>query len=116
MPEKKLYRTAALISAGCALLAAAVFWGTGHGSTALAIGFLAGLVCSQLGLWLFFRAWGAQPDKGRVLLLYGAHVAVVFGSILVCMFVPGVDALGAVVPQLFPIPVLALLFALQKGD
>ena len=38
-----------------------------------------------------------------------------FGAVLLAMLLPFADALGVLIPQLFPIVVLAVLLAIQKN-
>lgn len=79
---------------------------------AFLLGSALGFVCMALGIRLFFAAWHAAPDQAKVARNYGLRLAVVFGSVALALFVPFVDALGVLLPQLFPIPVLAVLMLL----
>ena len=47
---------------------------------------------------------------------YLVRLAVVFGAVVLALFVPFADALGVLVPQLFCLPVLAVRLALEKKE
>ena len=81
---------------------------------ALPGGFIYGLCIAALALFLFYKAWRAAPNGPRVALWYALRLAAVFGGVALALFVPGVSALGAVIPQILQTPVLAVLFALGK--
>lgn len=117
MPTRWNYWCTAAVSLGLSALVWLALSAGGKGGDALLPGFLLGAGVCLLALWLFFKAWRAAPDKSYVMLFYLLRVALVFGSILAAMFFPGIDALGVLVPQLFPMPVLAIrmLFPEKKG-
>ena len=60
------------------------------------------------------RAWGAAPDVQGVVCWYLLRLGIVFGTVVLALFVPFIDALGVLVPQLFCLPVLAVRLALEK--
>lgn len=45
---------------------------------------------------------------------YLLRLGIVFGTVVLALFVPFIDALGVLVPQLFCLPVLAVRLALEK--
>lgn len=116
MPTGKLLCRCLAIANALSVLTGVLLWTFGRGTAALALGFGLGAGTASLGLWLFFCAWRAAPDGGGVALYYVLRLAVVFGGVLAALFVPAVDALGVIVPQFFPVPVLAVLLALEKEE
>ena len=63
-----------------------------------------------------FRAWGAAPNASGVVCWYLLRLGIVFGAVVLALFVPFADALGVLVPQLFCLPVLAVRLALEKKE
>ena len=101
-----------------ALLAAAVLGAVaafgGRGTAAFALGGGAGLAAALTAHACLFRAWGAAPDVQGVVCWYLLRLGIVFGAVVLALFVPFIDALGVLVPQLFCLPVLAVRLALEK--
>ncbi|MEG0768598.1 MAG: hypothetical protein RSG59_01640 [Ruthenibacterium sp.] len=114
MPSQKLlYKAMGCTLAAGALLCAVAGFLRGW-TAALLLGSALGLLCSALGLRLFFAAWRAAPHGGSVALYYVLRLAIVFGSVFAAMLIPAVDALGVLLPELPVIPILALMLALEK--
>ena len=60
------------------------------------------------------KAFEAAPDAAAVTKWYLLHAACVFVPVVFAMLVSFPDALGMVIPQLFPVVSLAVLLALEK--
>ena len=116
MKDRKLFCKAALCSLLCsAILCSAVYFLNGQSARFLASSLL-GAACSILALRLSFATWQAAPNGGSVAMFYMLRLVVVFGSVLAAMFLPAVDALGILLPELFPVPVLAIFMALEDAS
>lgn len=81
------------------------------------------LVCGALGLCFaalatlcLERCWASAPDAGRAAVWYVLHLACELGPVLAAMLLPFADALGVLIPQLFPVPALAVLLAVKKPE
>lgn len=81
------------------------------------------LVCGALGLCFaalatlcLERCWASAPDAGRAVVWYVLHLACELGPVLAAMLLPFADALGVLIPQLFPVPALAVLLAVKKPE
>ena len=105
------YLTGAVLAA--AVLGAVAAFG-GRGTAAFALGGGAGLAAALAAHACLFRAWGAAPDMQGVVCWYLLRLGIVFGAVVLALFVPFIDALGVLVPQLFCLPVLAVRLALEK--
>ena len=106
------YAVGALLSAGilCAVVVLA-------GRSPVACGLLgggAGLLVALVAHVCLFRAWAAAPSASGVACWYALRLVLVFGAVAAALFVPFVDALGVLLPQLFCLPVLAVRLALEK--
>jgi uncharacterized membrane protein HdeD (DUF308 family) len=77
------------------------------------LGFAVGLLVCAAAMALFCKAWGAAPHMGAVVVWYMLRVVVVFGAVAAAVFVPSLDAVGVLIPQLFALPALAALVALN---
>ena len=73
-----------------------------------------GAAASVLSLYWLCRAMESAPSLSRVVTFYCLHLAAEFGVVLLALFVPVYSPLGALVPQLFCVPVLAVCFFLEK--
>lgn len=109
-----------------------LFWKAGLVSNALALGvmvclafsgkadlvrwlsFAAGVGVSALALVCLYKAIGAAPQQSAVITWYLLRLVCEFGAVLGAMLLPFADALGVLIPQLFPIFVLAAMLALKK--
>ena len=111
--ERQTYLTGAALAA--AVLGAVAAFG-GRGTAAFALGGGAGLAVALAAHACLFRAWGAAPNASGVVCWYLVRLAVVFGAVVLALFVPFADALGVLVPQLFCLPVLAVRLALEKKE
>lgn len=107
------YLTGAALAA--AVLGAVAAFG-GRGTAAFALGGGVGLAVALAAHACLFRAWGAAPNASGVVCWYLLRLAVVFGAVVLALFVPFADALGVLVPQLFCLPVLAVRLALEKKE
>ena len=67
---------------------------------------------------LFWQTYliGAAPNASGVVCWYLLRLGIVFGAVVLALFVPFADALGVLVPQLFCLPVLAVRLALEKKE
>ena len=72
------------------------------------------MAAACLALYCLYRVITAAPDKTASITWYLLRLAVEFGAVLLAMLLPFADALGVLIPQLFPIFVLAVLLAIQK--
>ena len=115
--RKKLFWQTYLIGAvlAAAVLGAVAAFG-GRGTAAFALGGGAGLAAALAAHACLFRAWGAAPDVQGVVCWYLLRLGIVFGAVVLALFVPFIDALGVLVPQLFCLPVLAVRLALEKKE
>ena len=114
MPTKKLYTVslAAVLCCCAAVFAAFCVFGEMH--LPLASGFLVGTVSAAIGHTLFFKAWKSAPNGAKVAFFYVLRVIIVVCTVLAALAVSEQAALGAIIPQLFPVPVLAVIMALSK--
>ncbi len=114
MPTKKLYALslAAVLCCCAAVFAAFCVFGKMH--LPLAAGFLVGTVSAAIGHALFFKAWQSAPNGAKVALFYISRVIVIVCTVLAALAFSEQAALGAIIPQLFPVPVLAVIMALSK--
>lgn len=113
MSERKICVRGAVICLLLSLLVWVGLYAGGLRTRALVLGFVLGLCVMVASIVLLGRTWRAGPEKGPVAFLYGARVVLIFGSVIAALFLPFVDALGVIVPQLFPGPVLAVLLAMD---
>ncbi|MDD3428774.1 MAG: hypothetical protein PHG02_02060 [Oscillospiraceae bacterium] len=81
----------------------------------LLLGVSIGVAVAWISIWMFYKAI-ADKNKGRTLvaLWYGARVALIFGSVVLSLFVPQISSLGVILPQLFPTPIMAIFMAIEK--
>jgi hypothetical protein len=115
MPTKKLYLISLLSLLACAGAAFAGFWVFGKMNVALGVGFLVGAVAAGAGHTLFFKAWHSAPNGSKnVALYYGARVAIIFLTVIITLLISRQAALGAIIPQLFAVPVLAVTAVFSK--
>ncbi len=114
MPTKKLYFMTLTVSVAFSVIVAFFLEQT----MLLWISFLIGILISALTLWMFFKAWNAAPDSTVVVTWYAVRAVITFGSIIIAMFQTFPIAIGVLVPQLFPVPLLAVFMILgkRKGD
>lgn len=110
MPTKKLYFTTLAVSALLSVIVALFLEKT----ALLWIGFSVGILISVLTLWMFFKAWQAAPNGTAVMTWYALRAVISFGSIVIAMFLSFPVAIGVLVPQLFPVPLLAIFMILGK--
>ncbi|WP_367924349.1 hypothetical protein [uncultured Ruthenibacterium sp.] len=73
-----------------------------------------GFCVSVLALWLLFKAWDRAPNLSAVGAFYALRVMVEFGAVIVSLFIPAADPIGVLIPQLFGLPILAILMAIEK--
>ena len=107
---KTLGISALLVIATGVLLALAGYFSAARG-ICMAVGFLV----STVALRLLFKAWESAPQLSAVGAFYILRLLVEFGAVLVSLFIPGVDPVGVLIPQLFGLPVLAVLMAIDKN-
>ncbi len=112
--RKKIFYKTWAISAGLAALVMLCLLAAGKAGPLRLVSFALGLGTAALALWCFARAWQSAPDTAQVVTWYILRLICEFVPVLVAMFVPFLDALGILIPQLFPIFVLAVLLVLQK--
>lgn len=111
---KKLFWKAWGVSAGASAVVFAAMGTAGYVDALRIFSALLGLGFAAAGLWCLAKAFSAAPDASEVTKWYLLHAACVFLPVLFCMLVSFPDALGVLIPQLFPVPALAVLLALQK--
>ena len=114
MKNKKLFYKAEGICAALTALAALCFYASDAMDAARAAGLVAGVLAGALSLYWLCRAMESAPSLSRVVTFYCMHLAAEFGVVLVALFLPPLDAIGALVPQMFCVPVLAACFFLEK--
>lgn len=114
MAHWKLFGKTLAISAVAVLLTAVVLGFAGWFSPARGVGMAVGFLVSVLALWLLFKAWDSAPRLSAVGAFYVLRLLVEFGAVLVALVIPGADAVGVLIPQLFGLPVLAILMAIEK--
>lgn len=86
-----------------------------QGGTPFILGLLIGIAVQIAALYCLFRAWKSAPSASRVVLWYILRVALIGISIITCAFIPTiVNAVPVIVAQLFAVPILAVLLAVQK--
>ncbi len=75
-----------------------------------------GLLCSAGAMLCFFKSWKSAPNSAMVALYYVLRILLVFGSVIVFVFLPFGNALGAIIPHLPSIPVITftMLFINNK--
>ncbi len=105
---------AGLISALLALGVMACLQASGMGGAARWGSLFIGIGVSWAALYCLWRVLGAVPDKTACITWYLLRLAVEFGAVLAAMVLPFADALGVLIPQLFPIMVLAVLAAVGR--
>lgn len=113
MQKKTFWRAVLAVIVLCGVTAGVMYL-AGHLPVARMAGFVAGIVFGAAGLWALQAAGRSAPKKGHAAVFYVLHVALTFGPILVAMFVPGFDALGVLIPQLFCVPAFAVCALLEK--
>lgn len=116
MTRQRLLQTATAISAALGVLLCAAVYVFFHRTAGFLCGSALGLLCGVAALWMFFKMWRAAPDKSAAMQWYVLRLCVTLGSVLLAMVLPFVDALGVLLPQLFPMPVLAVCMTLYKGE
>ncbi|MEG1446125.1 MAG: hypothetical protein RSC58_02535 [Ruthenibacterium sp.] len=114
MPSRKLYFKTCAASMACAALVWLGFFLCNKNTLPFAVGFLCGAAVAAGTLWLFFKAWRSAPNGGMVALWYALRIVLTVASIGLALAFSSTAALGILLPQLFPIPILALFLALQK--
>lgn len=114
MKNKKLYLKSEAAGLALTALAAVCFAASDALGASRAAGLAAGAAAAALSLYWLCRAMESAPSLSRVVTYYCLHLAAEFGVVLVALFVPQLDPVGALVPQLFCVPVLAACFFLEK--
>ena len=114
--RRKLCRKAFGLSCAASAVVALVMLAAGGMTQARWLGFAAGLAVCAGALALFGRAWGSAPNGAAVAVWYLLRMALVFGAVIAVVFVPWLDAVGVLVPQLFGLPALAILMVLGKRN
>lgn len=105
---------AGLLSAVLALAVGGCLQLSGLADAARWAGLGVGIAVSWAALYCLWRVLAAVPDKTACVAWYLLRLAAEFGAVLAAMLLPFADALGVLIPQLLPIPVLAVLLAVQK--
>ena len=85
-------------------------------SLSASLGFALDLCFAALATLCLERCWASAPDAGRAAVWYVLHLACELGPVLAAMLLPFADALGVLIPQLFPVPALAVLLAVKKPE
>ena len=111
---KALFWKAWGITAAATALILAVMWAMNYAGWLRVFSALLGLGFAAAGLWCLAKAFEAAPDAAAVTKWYLLHAACVFVPVVFAMLVSFPDALGMVIPQLFPVVSLAVLLALEK--
>lgn len=111
---KKQMVKAGLISTLAAMAVMGCLQGAGMGGAVRWASFAFGVLVSWIALYCLYRVLGAVPDKTACIVWYLLRLAAEFGAVLAALFLPFADALGVLIPQLFPILVLAVLMAVGK--
>ena len=114
MKNRKLFGKAVVISLALTAVAVLCFFAADAMNWPLVRGFGIGAAASVLSLYWLCRAMESAPSLSRVVTFYCLHLATEFGVVLLALFVPVYSPLGALVPQLFCVPVLAVCFFLEK--
>ena len=112
MNKKTAFITAAVVPLGTLV----VLWLLkAQADASLLIGTGIGVLVAWTSIWMFYKTIFVK-DKGGSLVAfwYGARVVITFGSIILSLFVPWMSSLGVIVPQLFPIPVIAIFMITEK--
>ena len=112
---KRQVVAAGAISTALALAVMACLAAYGMGGLRRWLSFAAGVAAACLALYCLYRVITAAPDKTASITWYLLRLVVEFGAVLLAMLLPFADALGVLIPQLFPIFVLAVLLAVQKN-
>ncbi len=73
-----------------------------------------GLLCSAGSVLCFFASWRSAPKGFKVALFYMLRLFLIFGSVIIFVFLPFNNALGAILPHLPTMPITALFMALNK--
>ncbi len=73
-----------------------------------------GIICSAISLLCFFASWKSAPNGALVALFYALRLFFVFGSVIVFVFLPFGNALGAILPHLPTVPIIALFIAVRE--
>ena len=108
LKNRKLFCKAEAGGLALTLLAAVCFAASGALDAVRAAGLAAGAAAAALSLYCLCRAMESAPELSRVVTWYCLHLAAEFGIVLIALFVPVLDPVGALVPQLFCVPVLAV--------
>ncbi|MEF9969640.1 MAG: hypothetical protein RR867_06030 [Ruthenibacterium sp.] len=114
MPDEKTYCSTLFASVFCTGIVWLGFFICHKSVFALNIGFLLGTLVTAGTLRLFFMAWRAAPNGGMVALWYALRIVLTVASIGAALVFSGTAALGVLLPQLFPIPLLALFLIFRK--
>ncbi len=80
------------------------------------IGSAFGLISAALSVWLFFKSWCSAPSKTSVIVYHCLRALVVFGSVIIALFVPFFNALATILPHLTTMPLVALFIAFYKNN
>lgn len=113
---KPLFIKAGLISNALALVVMGCLALSGKADAVRWLSFAAGVGAAVLALWCLYKAIGAAPQQSAVITWYLLRLLCEFGAVVGAMLLPFADALGVLIPQLFPVFVLAALLALKKED
>ena len=113
---KPLFIKAGLISNALALAVMVCLALSGRADAARWLSFAAGVGAAVLALWCLYKAIGAAPQQSAVVTWYLLRLLCEFGAVVGAMLLPFADALGVLIPQLFPVIVVAALLALKKED
>lgn len=114
MAQWKLFGKTLGINAAAVLGVAVVLALMGHFSFVRGVGIFVGYLVSVVALWLLFKAWDSAPRLSAVGAFYVLRLLAEFGAVLLALVIPGADPIGVLIPQLFGLPILAVLMAIEK--
>ena len=114
MKNRKLFGKAVVISLALTAVAVLCFFAADAMNWPLVRGFGIGAAASVLSLYWLCRAMESPPRQWRVVTLFYLPLAGAFPVVVLALLVPVYTPLGALVPQLFCVPVLAVCFFLEK--
>ncbi len=97
------------------LLCALVAYFSNSFSAEFVSGSVLGIASSMLSIYLFYKSWQGAPNKTAVIIYHILRAAVVFGSVIIALFVSYFNALAVILPHLTTMPIIALFFAFYKG-
>lgn len=115
MAHRTLFCKTAGISALLVVATGLLMGLAGHFSLVRGVCMAVGFLVSVVALWLLFKAWESAPRLSAVGAFYVLRLVAEFGAVLVSLFIPGADPVGVLIPQLFGLPVLAVLMAIDKN-